>query len=61
MFQFDWYGWIPNNPSTMRKAPPKLKGQVDMDYIMESLPDHQRSCKVLGTVWALSQFQNNEV
>ncbi|XP_039504167.1 polyunsaturated fatty acid 5-lipoxygenase-like [Pimephales promelas] len=59
--QFDWYGWIPNNPSTMRKAPPKLKGQVDMDYIMESLPDHQRSCQVLGTVWALSQFQNNEL
>ncbi|XP_077057702.1 polyunsaturated fatty acid 5-lipoxygenase-like [Siphateles boraxobius] len=58
--QFDWYGYIPNSPSTMRKPPPEQKGKVDMDYIMESLPDHKRSCLVLGTVSALSQFQKNE-
>ncbi|XP_048042331.1 polyunsaturated fatty acid 5-lipoxygenase-like [Megalobrama amblycephala] len=59
--QFDWYGWIPNSPSTMRKPPPEQKGQVDMKYIMDSLPDRGCSIKALGTVWALSQFQKNEL
>ncbi|KAK7175681.1 hypothetical protein R3I93_000061 [Phoxinus phoxinus] len=59
--QFDWYGWIPNSPTTMRKPPPEQKGTVDMDYIMESLPDLGRSSMALGTAWALSQFQKNEL
>ncbi|XP_073693986.1 polyunsaturated fatty acid 5-lipoxygenase-like [Garra rufa] len=59
--QFDWYGWIPNSPSTMRKPPPQQKGQVEMKYIMDSLPDRECSSKVLGTVWALSQTQDNEL
>uniref|UniRef100_A0A8C1YKN4 Uncharacterized protein n=1 Tax=Cyprinus carpio TaxID=7962 RepID=A0A8C1YKN4_CYPCA len=45
--QFDWYGWIPNSPSTMRKPPPQQKGQVDLKYIMESLPDRECSSKTL--------------
>uniref|UniRef100_A0A8C1J3G2 Lipoxygenase domain-containing protein n=1 Tax=Cyprinus carpio TaxID=7962 RepID=A0A8C1J3G2_CYPCA len=59
--QFDWYGWIPNSPSTMRKPPPQQKGQVDLKYIMESLPDRECSSSALGTVWALSQTQENEL
>ncbi|XP_058629904.1 polyunsaturated fatty acid 5-lipoxygenase-like isoform X2 [Onychostoma macrolepis] len=58
--QFDWYAWIPNSPSTMRKPPPQKKGQVDMKHIMQSLPDRDCSSTVLGTVWALSQIQENE-
>ncbi|XP_056090764.1 polyunsaturated fatty acid 5-lipoxygenase-like [Rhinichthys klamathensis goyatoka] len=58
--QFDWYGWIPNSPSIMRKPPPKQKGKVDMKYIMESLPDRGCSSLALGTVWALSRFQKKE-
>ncbi|XDV49700.1 hypothetical protein PO909_018902 [Leuciscus waleckii] len=59
--QYDWFSWVPNNPSTMRKPPPAQKGQVDMKYIMESLPDRGRSSWHLGAVWALSQFQDNEL
>uniref|UniRef100_A0A672L1P9 Arachidonate 5-lipoxygenase-like n=1 Tax=Sinocyclocheilus grahami TaxID=75366 RepID=A0A672L1P9_SINGR len=59
--QFHWYAWIPNSPSTMRKPPPKTKGDVDMKYIMESLPDRWRSCWILGIVWVLTQFQKNEL
>ncbi|KAK7169697.1 hypothetical protein R3I94_000057 [Phoxinus phoxinus] len=58
--QFDWYGWIPNSPSTMRKPPPEQKGTVDMQYIMESLPDHERSYMILETSWGFTQFQENE-
>ncbi|RXN17464.1 arachidonate 5-lipoxygenase-like isoform X1 [Labeo rohita] len=59
--QDDWFAWIPNSPSTMRKPPPTQKGQVDMKYIMESLPDRGRASWHLGAVWALSQYQDEEV
>uniref|UniRef100_A0A9J7ZDE3 Arachidonate 5-lipoxygenase n=1 Tax=Cyprinus carpio carpio TaxID=630221 RepID=A0A9J7ZDE3_CYPCA len=59
--QFDWFAWVPNSPSTMRKPPPTQKGQVDMKYIMESLPDRGRASWHVGAVWALSQFQDGEL
>ncbi|XP_056330459.1 arachidonate 5-lipoxygenase b, tandem duplicate 3 [Danio aesculapii] len=59
--QFDWFSWVPNTPSTMRKPPPTEKGKVDMKYIMESLPDRGRSSWHLGALWSLSQFQDNEL
>ncbi|KAL1276669.1 hypothetical protein QQF64_036292 [Cirrhinus molitorella] len=59
--QFDWYGWIPNSPSTMRMPPPQQKDQVDLKYIMESLPDRECSSKAVGTVWALTRVQKNEL
>lgn len=58
VFQFDWYGWIPNSPSTMRKPPPQEKGKVDLHHIMDTLPDRDCSIDVLGTVWGLSRFQD---
>ncbi|KAA0712562.1 Arachidonate 5-lipoxygenase [Triplophysa tibetana] len=58
--QFEWYGWIPNSPSTMRKPPPREKDSVDLNYIMDTLPDRGCSYEVLGMVWALSRFQENE-
>ncbi len=61
MFQFDWYGWIPNSPSTMRRQPPQLKDQVNENFIMESLPDRECSREVLGTVWSLTRTEQNEV
>ncbi|XP_035982697.1 polyunsaturated fatty acid 5-lipoxygenase [Fundulus heteroclitus] len=59
--QYDWCSWIPNAPSTMRKPPPKEKGQADVKLIIESLPDRGRSSWHLGAVWALSQYQENEL
>ncbi|KAI2645874.1 Polyunsaturated fatty acid 5-lipoxygenase [Labeo rohita] len=58
--QFDWYGWIPNSPSTMRKPPPQDKGTVNLKIIMETLPDRDCSSLVLGTAWSLTRFQENE-
>uniref|UniRef100_UPI0037E71396 polyunsaturated fatty acid 5-lipoxygenase-like n=1 Tax=Semicossyphus pulcher TaxID=241346 RepID=UPI0037E71396 len=59
--QYDWCSWIPNAPSTMRRPPPNRKGLADMKLIMESLPDCGRSSWHLGAVWALSQYQENEL
>ncbi|XP_051475616.1 polyunsaturated fatty acid 5-lipoxygenase isoform X3 [Apus apus] len=59
--QYDWCSWIPNAPPTMRCPPPTEKGTVTIEQIVESLPDRGRSCWHLGAVWALSQFQENEL
>ncbi|XP_061545260.1 polyunsaturated fatty acid 5-lipoxygenase-like [Phycodurus eques] len=59
--QYDWYSWIPNAPSTMRKPPPTQKGLANITLIMDSLPDRGRSSWHLGAVWALSQYQKNEL
>ncbi|OCT70163.1 hypothetical protein XELAEV_18037084mg [Xenopus laevis] len=59
--QYDWCSWIPNSPPTMRQPPPTEKGVVTIEFIIESLPDRGRSCWHLGAVWALSQFQDNEI
>ncbi|XP_067390825.1 polyunsaturated fatty acid 5-lipoxygenase isoform X1 [Emydura macquarii macquarii] len=59
--QYDWCSWIPNSPPTMRLPPPTEKGTVTIEQIVESLPDRGRSCWHLGAVWALSQFQENEL
>uniref|UniRef100_A0A1A8QD00 Arachidonate 5-lipoxygenase n=1 Tax=Nothobranchius rachovii TaxID=451742 RepID=A0A1A8QD00_9TELE len=59
--QYDWCSWIPNAPSTMRKPPPQEKGLANVNTIIESLPDRGRSSWHLGAVWALSQYQENEL
>ncbi|XP_041644928.1 polyunsaturated fatty acid 5-lipoxygenase-like [Cheilinus undulatus] len=59
--QYDWYSWIPNAPPTMRKPPPNRKGLADMNLILESLPDRGRCSWHLGTVFAVSQYQENEL
>lgn len=59
--QYDWCSWIPNAPPTMRNPPPTQKGVVTIEHIIETLPDRGRSCWHLGAVWALSQFQENEL
>lgn len=45
----------------MRAPPPTAKGVVTIEQIVDTLPDRGRSCWHLGAVWALSQFQDNEV
>lgn len=59
--QYDWCSWIPNAPPTMRAPPPTAKGVVTIEQIVDTLPDRGRSCWHLGAVWALSQFQENEL
>uniref|UniRef100_A0A8D0DCK0 Arachidonate 5-lipoxygenase b, tandem duplicate 3 n=1 Tax=Sander lucioperca TaxID=283035 RepID=A0A8D0DCK0_SANLU len=59
--QYDWYSWIPNAPSTMRRPPPNKKGLANVNLIIESLPDRGRSSWHLGAVWALSQYQEGEL
>lgn len=40
--QLDWYAWIPNGPSTMRKPPPTSKDVTEKD-IVEAMPTLQQA------------------
>ncbi|XP_069502686.1 polyunsaturated fatty acid lipoxygenase ALOX12-like [Ambystoma mexicanum] len=55
--QFDWCAWVPNMPCSMRQPPPSTKGNVTMEYIMESLPDIRQSCIQMAITWHLGRRQ----
>ncbi|XP_077323541.1 arachidonate 12-lipoxygenase, 12R-type-like [Lithobates pipiens] len=52
--QFDFYSWMPNGPTTMKKPPPSTKGCTTMETILEALPDVKCTAAGISTVWVLS-------
>ncbi|RVE68810.1 hypothetical protein OJAV_G00095590 [Oryzias javanicus] len=52
--QRDFYGWMPNGPSTMREPPPTKKGAVTTAKIMEALPDTKITASSMEIVRLLS-------
>uniref|UniRef100_A0A3P9IVM3 Lipoxygenase domain-containing protein n=1 Tax=Oryzias latipes TaxID=8090 RepID=A0A3P9IVM3_ORYLA len=52
--QFDFYGWMPNGPSTMREPPPTKKNTVKEATILKTLPDIGTIVKGMVTVYVLS-------
>ncbi|XP_063306316.1 hydroperoxide isomerase ALOXE3-like [Pelobates fuscus] len=51
--QFDFYGWMPNGPSSMRKPPPSGKGAT-YQTILDTLPEVNTTTLAMATVWLLS-------
>uniref|UniRef100_A0A3P9HCY4 Lipoxygenase domain-containing protein n=1 Tax=Oryzias latipes TaxID=8090 RepID=A0A3P9HCY4_ORYLA len=52
--QYDFYGWMPNGPSTMQEPPPTQKGKTDEASFLSTLPDVQTTVNIMATVWLLS-------
>uniref|UniRef100_H2MZ72 Lipoxygenase domain-containing protein n=1 Tax=Oryzias latipes TaxID=8090 RepID=H2MZ72_ORYLA len=52
--QLDFYGWMPNGPSTMEEPPPTKKNTVDEATILKTLPDMETIVKGMETVYVLS-------
>ncbi|KAG8430250.1 hypothetical protein GDO86_018153 [Hymenochirus boettgeri] len=52
--QFDFYSWLPNGPTTMRKPPPASKGSVTYQNIMEALPAVNTTAIAIAAVDLLS-------
>uniref|UniRef100_A0A8C7YVX2 Lipoxygenase domain-containing protein n=1 Tax=Oryzias sinensis TaxID=183150 RepID=A0A8C7YVX2_9TELE len=48
--QFDFYGWMPNGPSTMREPPPTKKNTVDEATILKTLPGMETIVKGMETI-----------
>ncbi|KAI4892305.1 hypothetical protein NFI96_026275, partial [Prochilodus magdalenae] len=52
--QFDFGGWMPNLPSTLRLPPPKKKGESTEKTIFETLPDVTTTIHGLAVLFLLS-------
>ncbi|XP_066444647.1 polyunsaturated fatty acid lipoxygenase ALOX15B-like [Eleutherodactylus coqui] len=52
---FDFYGWMPNGPSSMKSPPPTAKGVTTLQTILDALPDVNTTTTVVVTTWQLSK------
>ncbi|KAL6485590.1 hypothetical protein MHYP_G00049820 [Metynnis hypsauchen] len=53
--QFDFGGWMPNFPSSLRCPPPRQKGETTMESVLETLPDVSTTINAMAAVYLLSQ------
>ena len=58
--QYDFYGFVPNAPTGMRRPPPMTKGADNQD-ILDSLPGKLTSFLAISVSKNLSQFSQDEV
>ncbi|XP_030644131.1 arachidonate 15-lipoxygenase B-like [Chanos chanos] len=53
--QFDYGGWMPNLPSTLKCPPPTKKGSSTEDSILDSLPDISTTVNIMAALYVLSK------
>ncbi|KAL6485583.1 hypothetical protein MHYP_G00049750 [Metynnis hypsauchen] len=53
--QFEFGGWMPNFPSSLRCPPPRQKGETTMKSVLETLPDVSTTVNAIAIVYLLSQ------
>lgn len=52
--QFDYGGWLPNSPNSMRKPPPTTKGCSTEQTLLDTLPDIATTVNGAMFRWMLS-------
>ncbi|XP_063301085.1 polyunsaturated fatty acid lipoxygenase ALOX15B-like [Pelobates fuscus] len=53
--QFDYYSWMPNAPSSMRKPVPTKKRTATMESILDTLPQVNTTTKTMSLTWVISR------
>ncbi|MED6265258.1 hypothetical protein CHARACLAT_023515 [Characodon lateralis] len=53
--QFDFGGWMPNLPSSLRCPPPTKKNETTEDTILSALPDISTTLKALDMLYLLTR------
>ncbi|KAM6893527.1 polyunsaturated fatty acid lipoxygenase ALOX15B-like [Xenentodon cancila] len=53
--QYDFYGWMPNAPSTLQLPPPTEKGKATEETILAAFPNIETTVNTMSTVWLLSK------
>uniref|UniRef100_A0A8C5BSM5 Hydroperoxide isomerase ALOXE3-like n=1 Tax=Gadus morhua TaxID=8049 RepID=A0A8C5BSM5_GADMO len=53
--QFDYIGWIPNNPMMLCRPPPSTKGRSSMETLLETLPNQATTAKLLSPICNVCQ------
>ncbi|XP_074486020.1 hydroperoxide isomerase ALOXE3-like [Sebastes fasciatus] len=59
--QFDYGGWMPNAPSTLRLPPPTTKGKTNEATMLQTLPDQGTTANGMAVSWLLSQPSSDSV
>ncbi|KAM6893959.1 polyunsaturated fatty acid lipoxygenase ALOX8-like [Xenentodon cancila] len=54
--QYDFYGWMPNGPSSLQLPPPIEKGKVTQETILATFPNIETTVNSMSTVWLLSKI-----
>ncbi|XP_076843097.1 hydroperoxide isomerase ALOXE3-like isoform X2 [Brachyhypopomus gauderio] len=52
--QFEFGGWMPNFPSTIRQPPPTRKGATTEQTFMDAMPDVNTTVNILSVLYTLS-------
>ncbi|XP_029297614.1 hydroperoxide isomerase ALOXE3-like [Cottoperca gobio] len=59
--QYDYGGWMPNAPSTLKLPPPTTKGTTSEATMLETLPDQGTTAKGMAAIWLLSHPSSDYV
>ncbi|XP_077380664.1 arachidonate 12-lipoxygenase, 12R-type-like [Festucalex cinctus] len=59
--QYDYGGWMPNTPATLRRPPPTEKGTTSEATMLETLPPINVTVQGMATVWLLSRQSSDFV
>ncbi|XP_074486017.1 polyunsaturated fatty acid lipoxygenase ALOX15B-like [Sebastes fasciatus] len=59
--QFDYGGWMPNTPTTLRLPPPTTKGTTSEARMLQTLPDQGTTANGMAVIWLLSKPSSDSV
>ncbi|XP_038841305.1 hydroperoxide isomerase ALOXE3-like [Salvelinus namaycush] len=59
--QYDYGGWMPNTPISLKQPPPTTKGQSTESTMLETLPDVGTTAQGMSTMWLLSKQSSDFV
>ncbi|RVE55360.1 hypothetical protein OJAV_G00237140 [Oryzias javanicus] len=59
--QYDYGGWMPNTPLSLKRPPPTKKGEASEDTLLETLPDVSVTVQGMATLWLLSKQSSDFV
>ena len=59
--QYDFYGFVPNAPFSLRRPPPSEKGKPTEEDVLESLPDKMSAIISIAATHLLSRYSEDEV
>ncbi|XP_060112479.1 polyunsaturated fatty acid lipoxygenase ALOX15B-like [Heteronotia binoei] len=59
--QYGHGAWMPNFPSSMRKPPPRSKGTTHLENYLETLPNINATCQIIGTLFLLSSPSGDSI
>ncbi|KAM6930925.1 polyunsaturated fatty acid lipoxygenase ALOX15B-like [Xenentodon cancila] len=54
--QYDFYGWMPNGPSSLQLPPPTEKGKATQQTILATFPNIETTVNAMSAVWLLSKI-----